>query len=182
MKDESNSFLVLVSYSCVPFADQNEVSGMKVLKVEGLSGAKININVFSKAVSTSKHHSRFLSFYYFLHCRYVLKTSELWRKMYGIMWASKKVWNNPYYVWHFRVLKVVCFDCFDNSFCTLLAFSLWASWHHLMVLTLLVKSYSWNFLAFYCGWDHRLCHAQVCLVHGIQFMVRTNQLRKKNPQ
>ena len=68
----------------------------------------------SKGFRTPTHSRVFLYFDYFLHCRIIVKTSELWNNTWNHV-VIKKVLNNSKYI------KLA-------TLCTLLAFSQPASW------------------------------------------------------
>ena len=79
--------------------------------------------VQTKSFDTPSHSMSFLYFHDYENCRFTLKASKLWINTCGIIYLTKKVWNN----W-----KVATF-CFDYCFAH--------SWHSLDELQEVV---TWN--------------------------------------
>ena len=70
-----------------------------------------NIQYQSK-VYTPTHSRVFLYFYYFLHCRIIVKTSKLWN---NTLCSNQKVLNNSKHTLYLRFFKVATL-CHDDSF------------------------------------------------------------------
>ena len=89
-----------------------------------------------KSLNTPTHSRVFLYFYYFLHCRLIVKTSKLWNNTYGIkicfIFEIVQI-RHPLPWW--PLCKLLAFsqpiyrgsqlECISNNRCALLKVNLW---------------------------------------------------------
>ena len=105
----------------------NQMVNRSTVSMSSVKSLRYTISV--KSLDTHTHSTVFLYFYYFLHCRIIVKTSTLWNDTYGFFlpWimnhvVTKKVLNKSKYILYLRFFKVATL-CLDGSFAH--------SWHSL---------------------------------------------------